>query len=197
MSDTPSTDKTTTPPRTIDEAIEACNKNIFWHRLFAILILALLVFSSVFYYKAIKSQELTMQLIIDEFNAGRLKDTPESIQELHDSKTRTYFLMAALFIITFGIVVSVYRFHLTEIARNEQMKVGFWRIRIAANNTDKGFQSEVRQALTKDAFSYDRTKKVKEKELESPVPGHPGSDIATALMNKIVEKIEISFPDKK
>ena len=32
------------------------------------------------------------------------------------------------------------------------MKMGFWRIRVAGEKTEKGYQTEVRMALTEEAF---------------------------------------------
>ncbi len=107
----------------------------------------------------------------------------------------TIYGLFALYIIVFGVLISIYRFHLNEIARTEHYKMGFMRIRIAANNVDnKGFGSEVRIALTKDAFAYTPATLLsssKDKKIDSPLSGYPTSDISTAIINKLFEKIEI------
>ena len=94
----------------------------------------------------------------------------------------------------FGVLMAVYRFHLTEIARAEHNKLGFMRIRVAANNYEKiGFQTDVRASLVNGAFNYDSQPMVspKRKVVESPLPGHPSSDISTMLINKMFEGLEV------
>ena len=67
------------------------------------------------------------------------------------------------------------------------------RIRIAANNAGKGFQSEVREALTDRAFSYEVTSSgfFRRKKVDSPLPGHPGSDIAALAIEKVLEQYDL------
>ncbi len=104
------------------------------------------------------------------------------------------FALLAIFATVFGVVMSVYRFHLNEISKAEHYKVGFLRIRIAANNTSGGFQGEVRSALTEKAFEFlpilggvlGRGKKV-----ESPLPGHPTSDLSALVLNKVLEGLDV------
>ncbi len=99
----------------------------------------------------------------------------------------------AMFIIVFGVLMAVYRFHLNEISRSEHYKMGFLRVRVAANNHNlEGFKTEVRQALTDGAFAYTATSLIgsKDKKVESPLPGHPTSDISVILLNKLLEGME-------
>lgn len=98
----------------------------------------------------------------------------------------------ALLSVVIAILLSLYRFHLQEISRTEHYKLGFLRIRIAATNVDGGFQSEVRQSLTDGAFSYDSSKRVKKGPIESPLPGHPGSDASALLLNRILDVLATS-----
>ncbi|MAY43231.1 MULTISPECIES: hypothetical protein [unclassified Neptuniibacter] len=108
--------------------------------------------------------------------------------------TTVLYVFVVLFVVVFGVMMAIYRFHLNEISRSEQLKVGFMRIRIAANNHDKeGFLSEVRGALTNDAFTYQTGK---EKKVESPLPGHPSSDISALLVNKLIDSIDLKIKDK-
>lgn len=102
----------------------------------------------------------------------------------------------AMFVMVFGVLMAVYRFHLNEIARSEHYKVGFMRIRIAANNYKiEGFRSEVRESLTNKAFTYNPSSvfKSKGKKVDSPLPGHPTSDLSTIVLNKLLESLEIKI----
>lgn len=104
-----------------------------------------------------------------------------------------------LSVLIFSVFTGMYRFHQKEIAKNEHHKLGFTRIRIAANNADReGFKDEVRTALTLNAFSVpaDSLFGNKEKTVESPVPGHPTSDLAAGIVNKLLEQVEIVLQPK-
>lgn len=100
----------------------------------------------------------------------------------------------AIFIVVFGVSMAVYRFHLNEIARSEHFRVGFMRIKVAANNADnEGFGSEVRQSLTADAFAYQPSSVLpaKGKKVDSPLPGYPTSDLSAIVLNKLLDGIEV------
>ncbi|MDQ1164880.1 hypothetical protein [Flavobacterium sp. SORGH_AS_0622] len=128
----------------------------------------------------------------------KLDQTNESIKELKEKielskKGFDSYIIYGIFILIFSIVTSFYRFHQKEISKHEHYLIGFHRIRIAANNSKNKFETEVRTELTRDAFSYETHKAIfsKEKKIESPIPGHPTSDISVMLINKIFEAIEI------
>jgi len=177
--------------RTIDEAIKACEKIIQRHRTHSLLMVFLMLICGGLFYGAFYSLKRAAEIVFPG-TGGMINE--ESAVALHERITHYPYMFIGLFIIIFGILVALYRFHLLEIARNEQIKLGFWRIRIAANNSKSGFDSEVRQALTKDAFLFDKgSKSEKGKEMESPVPGHPGSDLATAVLNKLLENLEVKI----
>jgi len=104
------------------------------------------------------------------------------------------FVFAALFTVVFGVLMAIYRFHLSEISRSEQYRFGLHRIRIAANNFDTtGFKDEVRTSLTESAFDFFSGK---EKKVESPLPGHPASDLASIFANKLMEGIDVKVSPK-
>ncbi|MCD1597027.1 hypothetical protein [Rheinheimera aquimaris] len=108
--------------------------------------------------------------------------------------TTVLYVFVVLFVVVFGVMMAVYRFHLNEISRSEQLKVGFMRIRIAANNHDnQGFSTEVRMALTDNAFTFQTGK---EKKVESPLPGHPSSDLGALLVNKLLESVDFKVTKK-
>ena len=100
---------------------------------------------------------------------------------------------AAVFVVLAGLLVGLYRQHVREVTRNEQMRIGFHRIRIAANNASSlGFGTEVRVALTLGAFDSTREEvSSKGKKIDSPLPGHPGSDISSAILNRLLEQVDI------
>ncbi|CAA0099763.1 Uncharacterised protein [Halioglobus japonicus] len=108
--------------------------------------------------------------------------------------TTVLYVFVVLFVVVFGVMMAIYRFHLNEISRSEQLKVGFMRIRIAANNHDnQGFSTEVRMALTDNAFTLQTGK---EKKVESPLPGHPSSDLGALLVNKLLESVDFKVTKK-
>ncbi len=107
--------------------------------------------------------------------------------------------LVALFVIILSISTALYRFHQKEMTKNEHYKLGFLRIRIAANNNDKdGFGSEVRASLTSGAFTFhsEGLFDKKGKKLESPIPGHPTSELATVIVNKLLEQVEVVLKPK-
>jgi len=181
-------------PRTIDDAIKACEKIIFWHRVYSFLILILLVVCTFVFYKAFNNLE-KMSENVQERQNGQITSA-DGLEFVSKNATFTYMTLG-VYLVVVGILVAIYRVYLVEISRNEQIKLGFWRIRIAARNTDPGFQTEVRQSLTKDAFTFNRkAQSEKSKEVESPVPGYPASDLAAAVLNKILENVEVNVSKK-
>jgi hypothetical protein len=106
----------------------------------------------------------------------------------------------AILILIIALLVGIYRMHLTEISKNEQFKLALHRIRIAANNAHSpGFDSEVRCALTQDAFSVYVEEKswFTRRKIESPVRGLPSSDLATSIINRILDEVDIVVQPKK
>lgn len=113
---------------------------------------------------------------------------------IYPPNTTILYVFVLLFVVVFGVMMAVYRFHLSEISRYSQLKFGFLRILIAANNFgNAGFSTEVRLALTKDAFKFQTGK---EQRVESPLPGHPTADIGALLLNKILESLDVKVKKK-
>lgn len=101
--------------------------------------------------------------------------------------------LVGLIVLIVGVFTSLYRLHLREITKNEQYKLGFLRIHIAAwTSTVEGFQDEVRKTLTEGAFAFaaEESSGSGRKKLESPLPGHPTSDLATIVANQVMERIK-------
>ena len=110
------------------------------------------------------------------------------------------FAILTVFAIVFGVLMSVYRSHLNEIANTEHYRMGFLRVHLAAQSTSKGYQSEVRDALTDRAFTPPaRPTMGSRKAIESPLPGHLGVDALTVAINRMMDHFEIRAakkPDK-
>ena len=87
--------------------------------------------------------------------------------------------------------MSVYRFQLNEVAKAEHNKIGFLRIRIAAHNASAGYQTEVRQSLTEQAFLAGANTGSKAKLVESALPGHPTADITAAVLDKVLQRFDL------
>ena len=100
------------------------------------------------------------------------------------------YVFLAIYVLAFSVLMAIYRLHVGQVSTFQKFSVGFMRIRVAGSNTTDGYKSEVRQALTKDAFETLADPKSK-KGIESPVPGHPGVDLSTAVVNKVLEGIEV------
>jgi hypothetical protein len=171
----------------IDQAILECteyiNANTRLARmiLMGLLLLGMIVFTIVFYL----------------FQVSRFASLPISSQVTTSTSSSFTYGFLVLFSIIIGVLVALYRFHLKEISRTEHYKIGFMRVRIAANNTTPGFSSEVRRCLTDAAFTYESSRSKKEDKVESPLPGHPTSDIATAILNKVLDAVEISVEKRQ
>jgi hypothetical protein len=122
-----------------------------------------------------------------------IKDTDLASNSFKAPESVLYGLFA-IFVVVFGVLMAVYRFHLNEIARTEHYKMGFMRIRVAAkNHSYPGFNSEVRVSLTNEAFTYNPSSvfSSKDKKVDSPLPGHPTSDLSAVLINKLLDGIDI------
>lgn len=173
---------TETDVRTLDQAIEECSSYITENRKSSrMLLMALLQLGML----------AAMGAVYLFIYMPGLEGTTQS--SLMTSVVTGILVLVSILI---GVLVSLYRFHLLEIARTEHYKIGFLRIRVAANNTSKGFGTEVRRALTDGAFTFETTKSGKSGRVESPLPGHPTSDISTTLINKVLDSVDIALKPK-
>ncbi len=190
--------QTRTP--TLDEAIAECDSHIRQHRFYSWMILALLIPTGFAFYRAFEAADAAMSKALS-FVGNEMPPPQGQVEQVARLASRLAslpYIYTGAFIVIFGVLVALYRFHLLEITKNEQYKLGFWRIRIAANNTSEGFQTEVRRALTDKAFSFEKARPAYKglKELESPLPGHPAFDLVTAVLNKLLDEVEFK-PSKK
>ncbi len=125
-----------------------------------------------------------------------LQMLPKKIYEISPPVPESMlYILYGIFILIFGVVTSFYRFHLKEISKYEHHLLGFNRIRIAGNNSITGYDDYVKYFLSKDAFSSDS--KSSNDKFDSPLPGHPSSDISATIVNKLIEKLDIKDLLKK
>jgi hypothetical protein len=104
----------------------------------------------------------------------------------------TIYIFYGIFILVFGVFTSLNRFHLKQASKYEHYMIAFQRVRIAGNNPD--FSDNVRASLLIDAFTYET--RSSSKRIESPIPGHPTSDVGTALLNKIMDSLDVVLKPK-
>lgn len=202
-------------PSTTDRAIDECDEMIRTHRkassviisvggavLFSFFVmgLAAIQMASGAPQKPINSPqtplEATKSLVASAPAHATSVGTTTISTQLPNSVLLGFF---AIIIIVFSVIMSIYRFHLNEISKAEHYKIGFMRIRIAASNSKPQYQSEVRTALTERAFAYEAPSHglFKNKHIESPLPGHPTTDISAHLLDKLLDKFELVESKKK
>ena len=181
-----------------DYAIDTCKENISRHRFqssfFLTLLLLIPIFAGFYFYSKASQESYLKDVLLKIVSKTTSAATSDTLTKLFgDNGSKTDYILYALLILVFGVFTSFYRFHLKEIAKYEHFHVGFMRIKIAAHNSEKKYETEVRHALTNEAFSYDTKSALinNEKRVESPIPGHPGSDIGSAIINKFLDSIEI------
>jgi hypothetical protein len=107
------------------------------------------------------------------------------------------YVIGAVFIVIFTVMMSQYRFHAVEASRMAQYQLGFMRVLVAGRRAKyPGYQSEVRVALTQGAFDIATQQGLlsrRETRVESPVPGHAASDISARLLEKLIESVEVTI----
>ena len=110
------------------------------------------------------------------------------------------YLLFGTTVTVFAVLMATHRFHLAEASRMNQMQLGFMRIRVAGRNSKPNYQTEVRRALTEGAFttSESATNSLLSRgsKVESPLPGHPASDLSAQVLGKVLEKLDISVKAK-
>lgn len=98
------------------------------------------------------------------------------------------FAVVAILSVVFAVLMANYRFHLHQVAKFQHFTIGFLRIRIAGNVSKSGFQGEVREALTKDAFVYSEPSSGRK--IANPVPGHPSAEVLTEIADRVFALVE-------
>lgn len=190
-------------PTSINFALDTCRTYVTRHKIQAFVFLGLLVviplFTGIYFYANNRDQSSfrsSLMKAIDDQNSSTHLSTAQidSLTKLASTDTtKSDYILYAFLIVVFGIFTSFYRFHLKEGAKYEHFLLGLRRIQLAASNSKDKYETEVRQSLTQDAFIYETKSSLitKEKRVENPLPGVPSSDIASSIVNKIFESIEI------
>ena len=108
-----------------------------------------------------------------------------------DDKIARYVLYGIV-LFTIGILAAFYRQHQKDAARFEHYAFALHRIYVAAANTPKQFEGDVRTVLIQGAFQSEESSNIvgNKKAIESPLPGHPAADAAIELLNKVVDVVK-------
>jgi hypothetical protein len=72
--------------------------------------------------------------------------------EHYGAKTNFFYVFYIIAAPIFGVSVALYRFHIKEVVRNQHFLMGFKRMYLAGSSDNEGFGTDVRKALTRDAF---------------------------------------------
>ena len=200
----------------IDQAVEECEQYSELHRksgrfvLTSLVALVMTALMTITYFSQISARdsiEYTLSRLTRAIEAGEgSQGTDSSLKAIEAAlasqpqsgaigSSVMVAAVAALSVIV-GVLVALYRFHLTEVSRTQHYKFGFMRLRIAVTNTEGQLVPEALVALTDSAFSYETAKR-KKGDVESPVPGHPGSDLSAAVLNKLLTSFEVKVEAKK
>jgi hypothetical protein len=170
----------------LDDALQTCGHSIGWHRGRALIFLVFILpfIASGFYGGyAVTKYGLALQDEGKKITSGNLDTIGKSVERLGYA---TLVASVALAWMSFGL----YRRHMDQAIQQEHFQLGLRRIRVAARNSGPGFQTEVRQALTEGAFAIE-SKSLFKRKIESPVPGHPPTDVTTQLLNRLLDNFDI------
>lgn len=107
------------------------------------------------------------------------------LTELNTSSTLT---LSAFSVVAFGVLMALHRYHLTEISKYEHYKLAFARLNIARSYSDNSIDHIV-SSLTMDAFNF---KGGASNNVQSPLPGHPTSDLSALLVSKLLDSAKSS-----
>lgn len=99
--------------------------------------------------------------------------------------TATTITISAFAVVAFGVLMALHRFHLNEISKYEHYKLAFVRLSIAT-----GYESQatdlIISSLITDAFSLS-SGSTKSSPVQSPLPGHLGSDLSAILLGRLLD----------
>ncbi|QQS04462.1 MAG: hypothetical protein IPK50_19555 [Fibrobacterota bacterium] len=133
--------------RTMDDAREFCESKASHHNrratsflISAYFVLAIAIYSAMFAF---------------------FTEVGRGVSATADAKVIICLILAAISLI--GIFIAHYRFHVNEAAKMDDYRIAFLRIRVAGRNYQKGWGSEVRTALTEDAFKLTKNEPKKSK----------------------------------
>lgn len=96
--------------------------------------------------------------------------------------------LAAFSVVAFGVLMALHRYHLTEISKYEHYKLAFARLNIARSYSENAVDHIV-SSLTDGAFDFKSSSK---SSVQSPLPGHPTSDLSALLVSKLLDNAKAS-----
>lgn len=183
------------PNDPVEDAISECDLYIRNQQNDARKLLSIIAMFVGFAFVSISFLMIYTRMIPATSNSSSSDSVNSSVSDI----TLILIAIMSAFTVIFGILIALYRYHLNEISKTEHYKIGFMRIRIAAESKRKGYQqTEVLESLTHMALTApDRKSFAGKQSVESPLPGHPLSDVGTTLLNRILDSVEIKISEKK
>jgi hypothetical protein len=100
-----------------------------------------------------------------------------------EENTSSTLTLSAFSVVAFGVLMALHRYHLTEISKYEHYKLAFARLNIARSYSENSIDHIV-SSLTTDAFNF---KGGSSNTVQSPLPGHPTSDLSALLVSKLLD----------
>ncbi|HFG2113379.1 TPA: hypothetical protein ACGF4N_003412, partial [Vibrio cholerae] len=102
----------------------------------------------------------------------------------------SFLVFSTFFVVAFGVLIALHRYHLTEAAKYEHYKLAFARLNVASTYNERS-EEYILAALTSNAFSISSSPTGKTT-IQSPLPGHPGSDLSVLLVSKLLDNAKAS-----
>ncbi|MGY6587295.1 MAG: hypothetical protein ACXIUB_03300 [Wenzhouxiangella sp.] len=105
------------------------------------------------------------------------------INQFGEESSISTITISAFCVVAFGVLMALHRYHLTEIAKYEHFKLAFARLNIARSYSDEASEHII-SSLTADAFNVGGAQRGS---VQSPLPGHPTSDLSALLLSKLLD----------
>ncbi|ENG7507377.1 hypothetical protein ABVD54_005120, partial [Vibrio parahaemolyticus] len=106
------------------------------------------------------------------------------------ASTSSTLTLSAFCVVAFGVLMALHRYHLTEISKYEHYKLAFARLNIAQSFDERAID-QIISSLTVDAFNV-KGGASNNGSVQSPLPGHPTSDLSALLVGKLLDNAKAS-----
>ena len=180
----------TQSPSSFSKAIEECTTSIADHRLLARQAYRALLTIGLLGIFAVAG------IIFSPFSFVRF--FTESSSSQGGSDTHVIYVLFGVLSVLIAIAISLYRYHLAQIEHYQAVKLGFYRILFLTEGSRSKLQPEVIRVLTESAFPIGGTSRLKNpRHIENPVPGHPTLEVGSALLNKLIDALDIVIVPKE
>lgn len=110
------------------------------------------------------------------------------VNRFGEESTTSTLTVSAFSVVAFGVLMALHRYHLTEISKYEHYKLAFARLNIARSFSESATESII-SSLTIDAFNF---RGGSSGSVQSPIPGHPTSDLSALLISKLLDNAKTS-----